>query len=41
MCGVEYCLACDMVYHIERTCEEVQKEKEELEAQEKAYKINK
>lgn len=23
MCGVEYCLRCDMVYHVEKTCFEV------------------
>ena len=24
ICGVEYCLKCDIVYHVQQTCEEVQ-----------------
>ena len=23
LCGIEYCLACNIVYHVEMTCEEV------------------
>ena len=36
-CGVEYCLRCEMVYHVEKTCEEIQEAKQEEEMREKAF----
>ena len=27
VCKIEWCLSCDMVYHVEKTCDEVQEEK--------------
>ena len=41
MCGVEYCLRCDCIYHVEKTCAEVQEEKRQAEMQAAADKIDK
>jgi len=40
MCGVEYCLQCEMVYHVERSCEEVQAEKRQRALEARADEIN-
>ena len=40
LCGVEYCLKCDMVYHVEQTCEEVQEAKRQAALQARADEIN-
>ena len=40
MCGLEYCLRCNMIYHVAKTCEEVQKEKAEAALRAKADDIN-
>ena len=39
-CGITYCLQCEMLYHVEYTCEEVQEEKKQAAIQKKADDIN-
>ena len=40
MCGIEYCLRCDMVYHVEYTCDEVQEDKRQRALQAAVDRIN-